>query len=137
MFFDPNISRGKISTQAGILFGAKTAAQVCTGILWGRLADSEWCGRKPVLVIGLLSSGMSTSRCFISKISVLTEEKAIACVGYGFARSFPAAVAWQVFGGAMNNTVAIVRCVVAELNPEKKYDRVLHSRQTISITSTD
>lgn len=55
-----------------------------------------------MLVIGLLS-------CCLSSI------------GYGFSRSFGAAVAWQVFGGAMNNVVAIVRCVVAELNPEKRY----------------
>ncbi|KAI9782191.1 MAG: hypothetical protein M1839_005305 [Geoglossum umbratile] len=53
-FFDPSASHGKISTQAGIIVGAKTAAQVCTGIIWGRLADSEWCGRKPVLMIGML-----------------------------------------------------------------------------------
>ena len=47
-----------ISTQAGIIVGAKTAAQVCSGLLWGRLADSDWGGRKTVLVIGLLSSGV-------------------------------------------------------------------------------
>jgi MFS family permease len=101
-FFDPTASNSKVSTQAGIIVGARTAAQVVTGMLWGRLADSEWGGRKPVLVIGLLS-------CCLSSI------------GYGFSRSFGAAVAWQVFGGAMNNVVAIVRCVVAELNPEKRY----------------
>lgn len=30
-------------------------------------------------------------------------------------------MAWQVFGGAMSSNVGIVRCVVAELNPEKRY----------------
>lgn len=30
------------------------------------------------------------------------------------------AVAWQVVGGAANNNVAIIRCMVAELNPEKR-----------------
>jgi len=29
-------------------------------------------------------------------------------------------VAWQIFGGAMSSNVGIVRCVVAELNPEKR-----------------
>lgn len=41
-------------------------------------------------------------------------------VGYGLSRSFIAAVLFQVFGGLMSSNVGIVRCVVAELNPEKK-----------------
>jgi MFS family permease len=57
-FFNPSISDSLLSTQAGIIVGAKTAAQVCTGMLWGRLADSAWGGRKTVLMIGLLTSGM-------------------------------------------------------------------------------
>lgn len=55
-FFDPAASPARISTQAGIIMGAKTAAQVCTGILWGRVADAEWGGRKLVLLVGLLSA---------------------------------------------------------------------------------
>ena len=61
-FFNPAISDTLLSTQAGIIVGAKTAAQVCTGMLWGRLADSEWGGRKTVLMIGLLSSGKLSRR---------------------------------------------------------------------------
>ncbi|RDW79780.1 hypothetical protein BP6252_04418 [Coleophoma cylindrospora] len=101
-FFDPTASPTRISTQAGILVGAKTAAAVCTGMLWGRVADSEWGGRKFVLMVGLLSAGL-------------------ACVGYGFSKTFTSAVAWQVFGGAMSSNVGITRCVVAELNPEKRF----------------
>jgi MFS family permease len=58
-FFNPSASESLISTQAGIIVGSKTAAQVCTGMLWGRLADSEYGGRKTVLMIGLICSGMS------------------------------------------------------------------------------
>jgi hypothetical protein len=58
-FFNPSASESLISTQAGIIVGSKTAAQVCTGMLWGRLADSEYGGRKAVLMIGLLCSGIS------------------------------------------------------------------------------
>ncbi|KAE9368881.1 MFS general substrate transporter [Stipitochalara longipes BDJ] len=101
-FFDPSASEALISTQAGIIVGSKTAAQVCTGMLWGRLADSEYGGRKTVLMIGLICSGIS-------------------CIGYGLSKTFVSAVAWQVFGGAMSSNVGIVRCVVAELNPEKRY----------------
>lgn len=100
-FFDPSASAATISTQAGVIIGAKTAAQVCTGMLWGRLADYEFGGRKTVLMIGLLSSG-------------------IASIGYGFSTTFISAVLWQVFGGAMSSNVGITRCVVAELNPEKR-----------------
>lgn len=100
-FFDPSASAATISTQAGMIVGAKTAAQVCTGMLWGRAADSEFGGRKTVLVIGLLSS-------------------CIASVGYGFSQTFASAILWQVFGGAMSSNVGLTRCVVAELNPEKR-----------------
>ena len=54
-FVDPSQSEAAISAQAGLLVGAKTAAQVCTGMVWGRLADSEVGGRKIVLLIGLVS----------------------------------------------------------------------------------
>ena len=53
--FDPDLSDAAISAQAGFLIGAKTAAQVCTGMFWGRVADSENGGRKAVLLIGLMS----------------------------------------------------------------------------------
>ena len=53
--FDPSASEATISTQAGLLVGAKTAAQVLTGMFWGKLADSELGGRKMVLFIGLMS----------------------------------------------------------------------------------
>lgn len=59
-FFDQSASDATVSTQAGILTGAKTAAQVCTGIIWGRVADKDWVGRKPVLMLGLLSAGQLT-----------------------------------------------------------------------------
>jgi hypothetical protein len=44
----------------------------------------------------------------------------MAFIGNGFSRNFISAVAWQVLGGAMSSNVGIVRCVVAELNPEKR-----------------
>ncbi|KAK5474398.1 hypothetical protein LTR43_006414 [Exophiala xenobiotica] len=101
-FFDPSLSDAAISAQAGFLISAKTAAQVCSGMFWGRLADSENGGRKAVLLIGLAS-------CCVSYL------------GYGLSRSFIAATAWQVLGGSMSSNVALTRCVVAELNPKKRY----------------
>ncbi|ORY18286.1 major facilitator superfamily domain-containing protein [Clohesyomyces aquaticus] len=101
-FFDPSASDARISTYAGFLVGARTAAQVFTGMIWGRVADSEVGGRKAVLFVGLVSCGISY-------------------IGYGLSRSLGVAIFWQVFGGIMSNNVAITRCVVAELNPEKRY----------------
>ncbi|KAF2121410.1 major facilitator superfamily domain-containing protein [Lophiotrema nucula] len=101
-FFDPHASNATLATQAGVLVSARTAAQVFTGLIWGHLADSDLGGRKAVLFVGLIS-------CSISYI------------GYGLARSLPAAIFWQVFAGLMSNNVAITRTVVAELNPEKRY----------------
>jgi MFS family permease len=95
-----------------MLIGAKTAAQVCTGVFWGRLADSEFGGRKTVLSIGLLSSGISI-------------------LGYGFSRSFASAVAWQIVNGSMNANVSMVRCMVAELNPEKLFVLLNHAARML------
>ncbi|KAH7073808.1 major facilitator superfamily domain-containing protein [Paraphoma chrysanthemicola] len=100
--FDPQTPAATITTQCGLLVGAKTGAHVCTGLLWGRLADQRPKGRRFVLVFGLLASSAAT-------------------VGYGFATTFHQAIGWQMFEGAMNATVAMVRCMTAELQTEKKY----------------
>lgn len=100
-FFNPSLSDAAISAQAGFLISSKTAAQVCTGMLWGRLADSDYGGRKVVLLIGLVGC-------------------CVFYLGYGLSRSFIGACVCQVLAGALNSNVALTRCVVAELNPEKK-----------------
>lgn len=83
---DPSLSDAQVSTQAGILQGFFTGAQVLTAILWGKAADASWCGRKTVLIIGLGGT-------------------AISCLGYGFATSFFWAAFWRAVGGAINGTV--------------------------------
>lgn len=75
-WFDPTLPDSVISGQAGILqyafpifipldhahassdmqnshSASFTAAQFLTAMMWGRIADSSWCGRKTVLMIGL------------------------------------------------------------------------------------
>ncbi|PYH99729.1 MFS general substrate transporter [Aspergillus ellipticus CBS 707.79] len=103
--FDENLSDADVSTQAGILQGAFTAAQFATAIPWGRVADAEWGGRKFVLLVGLLGTALS-------------------CLGVAFSTSFAQAVFWRSFGGAINGTVGIIRTMIAENVKEKKY----HSR---------
>ncbi|KPI36184.1 uncharacterized protein AB675_8899 [Cyphellophora attinorum] len=84
--FDPSAPDSEISFQAGVLLGVFTAAQIFTGIAWGRIADSStmWCGgRKRVMMLGLLGQG-------------------VACCGVAFSRSFRAAVIWRGLGGTWN-----------------------------------
>ncbi|KAI1114109.1 MFS transporter [Nemania sp. NC0429] len=100
--FDDSLSDAQISSQAGILQGAFTGAQVLTAFLWGRVADASWCGRKPVLYIGLFGT-------------------AISCIGYGFATSFWVAAFWRAAGGGINGTVGIIRTMIAEITVERKY----------------
>ena len=52
-WFDPSLPDSVIASQAGMLHASFTAAQLCTALLWGRVADSKWAGRKTVLMIGL------------------------------------------------------------------------------------
>lgn len=92
--FDNTASDAKISSQAGILQACFTGTQVVTAILWGKAADAPWCGRKPVLIIGLVGT-------------------AISCVGYGFSTTFFWAVVWRAVGGAINGTVGIVLVFVS------------------------
>ena len=87
--FDTSLSDAAVSTQAGILQGCFTGAQVLTAILWGKAADAKWCGRKMVLLVGLGGT-------------------AISCIGYGFATTFFWAAFWRVFGGGINGTVGIM-----------------------------
>ena len=100
--FDSEQSDSTISNQAGILQGSFTAAQFVTAILWGRVADAQWGGRKNVLLIGLTGTALS-------------------CLGLGFSRSFVAAAAFRTFGGAINGTVGIIRTMISEIVKEKKF----------------
>ena len=87
--FDPSLSDASISSQAGMMQGCFTGAQVATAMLWGKAADSSNGGRKIVLLVGLVGT-------------------AISCLGYGFATTFVQAAAWRAFGGAINGTVGIM-----------------------------
>ncbi|EKD19699.1 MFS transporter [Drepanopeziza brunnea f. sp. 'multigermtubi' MB_m1] len=100
--FDASLSDAAVSTQAGLLQGCFTGAQVLTAVLWGKAADARWCGRKRVLLIGLGGT-------------------AVSCIGYGFATTFFWAAFWRVVGGGINGTVGIIRTMIAEITKEKKY----------------
>ncbi|KAK5108424.1 hypothetical protein LTR62_008311 [Meristemomyces frigidus] len=98
----PPPSDATVATQAGILAAAFTGAQMCTAVMWGRLADSEAMGRKRVLLIGILGT-------------------AIGSLGFGFSSSFGQAVAWRAMGGALNGNVGVMRTMISEIVVEKRF----------------
>lgn len=102
--FDPSLPESVISHQAGVLLGSFTAAQIITSILWGRAADQPGVGRKLVLNIGLVGTGIS-------------------CIGVGFSRTYGQAVFWRVAGGAINGTVGAARTMVAETVDKRWHPR--------------
>ena len=100
--FDPSLPTSTISAQAGMLQSSFTAAQFVTAIMWGRMADTEWCGRKRVLLIGLAGTGIS-------------------CVGFGFSRTFWQAMVFRTLGGSLNGNVGVMRTMISEIIEEKRF----------------
>ncbi|KAK9421432.1 putative Major facilitator superfamily domain-containing protein [Seiridium unicorne] len=100
-WFDPSLPDSVISSQAGILHASFTAAQFLTAMIWGRVADSAWAGRKTVILIGLLGT-------------------LISCVGFGFSTSFYQALFFRCLGGATNGNVGVLRTMISEIVREKK-----------------
>lgn len=100
--FNPSLPSSTISAQTGLLQGSFTAAQFVTAILWGRMADAEWGGRKRVLLIGLAGTGISS-------------------VGFGFSRTFWQAMVCRTLGGALNGNVGVMRTMISEIIKEKRF----------------
>lgn len=100
--FDPSLPTSTISAQAGMLQGSFTAAQFVTAMMWGRVADADWGGRKRVLLIGLAGTGVS-------------------CVGFGFSRTFWQAMVFRTLGGTLNGNVGVMRTMISEIIKEKRF----------------
>ncbi|KOS20306.1 putative membrane protein [Escovopsis weberi] len=101
-WFDPLLSDATISGQAGILHASFTAAQFVTAMMWGRIADSKFAGRKTVLLIGLLGTSLS-------------------CLGFGFCTTFWQALLFRTFGGITNGNVGVMRTMISEIVREKRF----------------
>jgi len=99
--FDPSLPDSTISFQTGVLQGVFTSAQIVTAIIWGRIADASWAGRKFVLLVGLIGTGLS-------------------CIGVGYSRTFAVAAIFRMLGGALNGTVGAARTMIAE-TVDKRY----------------
>ena len=99
--FDPSLPDSTIAAQGGIIQASFPAAQFLTAVLWGRAADTDWIGRKRVLLIGLLGT------CFSS-------------LGFGFSKTFAQAMVFRVIGGAVNGNIGVLRTMISEIIEEKK-----------------
>jgi hypothetical protein len=100
--FDPMLPDSVIAGQGGMVQAAFPAAQLLTAVLWGRAADTDWIGRKRVLLIGLFGT------CF-------------SCLGFGFSKTFVQAMVYRVLGGALNGNIGVMRTMISEIIEEKKY----------------
>ncbi|RDW66749.1 hypothetical protein BP5796_09498 [Coleophoma crateriformis] len=100
--FDESLPDSTIAAQAGVLTSSFTGAQFLTAMMWGRISDSDWAGRKLVLLIGL----------FGTMLSVL---------GFGFSKTFYQALFFRLCGGFLNGNIGVMRTMVSEIVQEKKY----------------
>ncbi len=89
--FEITKDANQIAIYAGMVTSALTIAEFSTGVLWGKLSDK--IGRKPVLLTGLLGTGLSM-------------------LIFGFASSLPVALLARALGGLLNGYV--LGCVIYE-----------------------
>ncbi|KAJ6256388.1 Major facilitator superfamily multidrug transporter [Drechslerella dactyloides] len=99
-YFHVASNDGEIAMWTGSTIAAFAFAEMLTGILWGNLSDR--IGRKPVLVSGLLGTGLSM-------------------LLFGLAPSMPLALAARALGGLLNGNVGVIQTTVAELVPKREY----------------
>lgn len=108
-WFDPALPAADIAYQMGILTPVFAAAQCVTGVVWGRVADALWVGRKGALMVGLGGG-------------------CIAAVGVGFSRSFAAMLFFRALCGILNGNVGVMRAMISEITTEKKCVESMHLR---------
>ncbi|KAK6331377.1 hypothetical protein TWF730_004459 [Orbilia blumenaviensis] len=90
----------EIAMWTGGSIAAFAFAEMLTGMMWGKLSDRV--GRKPVLIGGLLGTGLSM-------------------LLFGLAPSMPLALTARALGGLLNGNVGVIQTTVAELVPKREY----------------
>jgi MFS family permease len=101
-WFNPDLEPSEIPKQVGYITAVFAAAQCLTSMWWGRAADNPRLGRKRVLLIGLGGSALSA-------------------LGMGFSTSLSAAFFFRFCAGALNGNIGVLRTMVSEIVPEKRY----------------
>lgn len=84
-----------LAFQVSVLNAVVAGPQLFTSVLWGRLADSPRVGRKLVVVVSLLGTGVGS-------------------LGVGFADSFAAVVLWRLLVGLVDGNRVVMRTMVRE-----------------------
>ncbi|EOA80851.1 uncharacterized protein SETTUDRAFT_157834 [Exserohilum turcica Et28A] len=101
-YLDPTLPEDEIIRQASNLRSVYMLTQCVSSFLWGRIADSPLGGRKLAVLLALSCSFLSNlSLCFIS--------------------SYRQALAIYAAQGFSNNNTAIVRTLVSEVVPQKRF----------------
>jgi MFS family permease len=92
----------KVGYYAGLLVSLYFAAEAVTVLQWSRLSD--YVGRKPVLLCGLLGT-------------------MVASVLFGLSRSFSALVFSRCLHGMLNGNIGVMKSMMAELTDETNMAR--------------
>ncbi|KAI0275665.1 major facilitator superfamily domain-containing protein [Russula aff. rugulosa BPL654] len=92
----------KVGYYAGILVSLYFAAEAATILQWSRLSD--YIGRKPVLLFGLLGT-------------------IISIILFGLSRSFWALVFSRCLNGMLNGNIGVIKSMLAELTDETNMAR--------------
>ncbi|KAF6838620.1 major facilitator superfamily transporter [Colletotrichum plurivorum] len=93
------VEQNDVAKWAGMTSAVFSLAQSCTAVPWGRASDRF--GRKPTIIIGLLST-------------------MVFFVVWGMSTSLPMAIVVRAILGSGNGNVGIIRTMVAEMVPEKE-----------------
>ncbi|OAA74889.1 Major facilitator superfamily domain, general substrate transporter [Akanthomyces lecanii RCEF 1005] len=89
-----------VALQLSLLRAAGAIPQLFTSTLWGMLADHPRIGRRAVIVLGLVLSG-------------------IGSFGLGFTHSFAGAVVWRLVVGMAGGKGAAMRSTIREISGER------------------
>ncbi|KAI9672092.1 MAG: hypothetical protein M1831_001905 [Alyxoria varia] len=89
----------QIALYAGMVTSAFTLAEFSTSMMWGRLSDRV--GRKPILLFGLLGTGIS--------ITI-----------FGFAQNLQVALLARALGGLLNGNIGVLQSTVGEVVHNKE-----------------
>ncbi|KAF4449139.1 hypothetical protein F53441_7535 [Fusarium austroafricanum] len=93
------VPTNKVGSWVGLTSGVFSVAQSITAVAWGKASDIY--GRKPTIILGLLSSMI----CFIV---------------WGMSTNLPMAIVVRGIMGGGNGNVGIIRTVVAEMVPQRE-----------------
>ena len=107
----PDAPDDVVAERAGVLAALYFLGMTVSNPLWGRV--SERIGRKPCLFVGNLTA-------------------TVAALAIGVSNSYALTCAIRLVAGLLNPVTAIVKTVIAEIDPQKKHSARLMSCLSLS-----